>query len=144
MKYILFIIFLLSLQLSFGQKIRGKIEDKDHQPLIGATVLLLGTTDGAVTDVNGWFTLKVPELPATLVISYIGYITDTLEVTTLFGDGPSGNAFAHIESTTDKVTWADSDPVCATAMRASCSITIAAAEVSTGPSGSSKSQGGAP
>ena len=81
MKFIVFTLLLFTCHLSLAQeKIRGKIEDKDHQPLVGATVLLMGTTTGAVADATGWFTLKVPSLPATLIIRYIGYVTDTLQV----------------------------------------------------------------
>jgi len=48
-----------------------------EEPLIGASVLIQGTTQGALTDDQGRFSVEVPDLNSTLVISYIGY--ETLE-----------------------------------------------------------------
>jgi iron complex outermembrane recepter protein len=61
--------------LSFGQtKINGQIKDKDNnEPLVGVSVLLKGTQTGAITDVDGKYELSVKSLPATLVVTYIGY-----------------------------------------------------------------------
>lgn len=53
----------------------GTITDEDDQPLVGATVLIKGTTTGTVTDLDGNFTLEVEQNQATLVISYTGYGT---------------------------------------------------------------------
>ncbi len=51
-------------------------------PLVGANVFWLGTTTGVATDENGAFQLLKPaRLPARLVVSYIGYKSDTLEIT---------------------------------------------------------------
>ncbi len=53
----------------------GKIIDaKTREPLIGAAVLIKGTTNGGTTDVEGQFFLKTGQkLPFTLVVSFIGY-----------------------------------------------------------------------
>ncbi len=53
----------------------GKIIDqRTKEPLIGATVLIKGTTNGGTTDAEGAFFLKIGQkFPFTLVISYIGY-----------------------------------------------------------------------
>lgn len=63
--------------LSFAQTgtIRGTIKDnKNNEDLIGATVQLAGTTTGAVTDVNGFFSIsKVPAGKVTLVLTYVAY-----------------------------------------------------------------------
>lgn len=59
-----------------SKKVTGKVSDS-MGPLIGATVMEKGTTNGAVTDMDGNFTLNVKP-GATLVISYVGY--DTREV----------------------------------------------------------------
>ncbi len=57
-----------------NRPVTGKVTDsKDGSPLIGASVSVKGTTIGAITDINGAFTLSVPESAKTLVISYIGY-----------------------------------------------------------------------
>lgn len=52
--------------------VTGKVTDPAGEPVIGANVVLKGTTHGVITDVNGQFTLSVPE-NGILVISYIGY-----------------------------------------------------------------------
>ena len=63
----------------FAQKItvHGYVDDDLGEPLIGATVMEKGTTNGTATDIDGNFTLNVAP-NATLVISYVGY--DPLEV----------------------------------------------------------------
>ena len=53
-------------------KVKGKVVDENGDPLPGATVLVEGTTIGTVTNIDGNFTLTVPD-NATLLISYIGY-----------------------------------------------------------------------
>lgn len=62
-----------------NQTITGKVVDKNGEPIIGANVLVKGTTNGTVTDVDGNYTLDVPE-NAVLQISYIGYLTQELPV----------------------------------------------------------------
>ncbi|MBK7946414.1 MAG: carboxypeptidase-like regulatory domain-containing protein [Flavobacteriales bacterium] len=56
-------------------KLRGVVSDgTTGETLIGANVLLKGTTTGTITDIDGRFELLVNELPPyTLVVSYIGY-----------------------------------------------------------------------
>jgi TonB-linked SusC/RagA family outer membrane protein len=53
--------------------VKGKIIDENNDPLIGATVLEMGTTNGTVTDLEGLYTLNVQAEDATLVFSYTGY-----------------------------------------------------------------------
>ena len=50
----------------------GKVTDEKGQPLVGASVRIKGSKTGTSTDVNGSFTLEVPD-NTTLVISYLGY-----------------------------------------------------------------------
>jgi len=57
--------------------IQGNVVDEADEPVIGASVLVKGTSTGTVTDVNGHFALKVAS-GKTLVITYIGY--DKMEV----------------------------------------------------------------
>ena len=52
--------------------ITGTIVDPSGMPVIGANVMVKGTTNGTITDMDGKFSLEVPE-GATLLISYIGY-----------------------------------------------------------------------
>lgn len=52
--------------------ITGKIVDTNGEPIIGANIVEKGTTNGTITDINGNFTLEVPE-KSILLVSYIGY-----------------------------------------------------------------------
>lgn len=62
-------------------KISGNvIAEADKYPIIGANILIKGTTVGTTTDVDGNFTLDVPK-SATLVISYIGCETQEIKIT---------------------------------------------------------------
>jgi len=56
----------------FDTNIRGKVKDEKGEPLPGATVTIDGTSRGTVTDIDGNYTLEVPD-GAILVISFIGY-----------------------------------------------------------------------
>ena len=59
-----------------AQMAKGQVvADADGSPLIGASVVEKGTSNGTVTDVDGNFALNVSKVPATLEISYIGYTT---------------------------------------------------------------------
>ncbi len=60
-------------------EIRGIVTDKNEDPLIGATVILKGTTQGTVTEMDGTFQIETPEW-ATLIISSIGYSTREVPV----------------------------------------------------------------
>jgi iron complex outermembrane recepter protein len=70
------------LTMAQGYVLRGTVSDgSTGETLIGATVLLKGTTTGTTTDVNGRFELRVSELPPyVLVISYMGYSSQEVEV----------------------------------------------------------------
>ncbi len=55
-------------------KVAGTITDATtKEPLVGVNVVLEGTTIGVMTDINGKYSLSVPNLNGTLAISYIGY-----------------------------------------------------------------------
>lgn len=60
--------------------IKGTVVDETGEPIIGANVVEKGTTNGVITDFNGEFTLNVP-LNCTVQISYIGYVTKDIKVT---------------------------------------------------------------
>ena len=55
--------------------ITGTVTDANGDPLIGASILIKGTSTGTVSDIDGSFTLEVPDETAVLVISYTGYAT---------------------------------------------------------------------
>lgn len=62
--------------------VKGRVTDETGQPVIGATVKVLGTSNGTGTDVKGLFQLTTGDNAAILVFSSIGYKNDTLKVTT--------------------------------------------------------------
>jgi len=59
--------------------ITGTVIDKNGEPIIGANVLIKGTSIGTITDFNGKYTLEVPE-NAIIQISYIGYLSQDINV----------------------------------------------------------------
>ncbi|MDR2497866.1 MAG: TonB-dependent receptor, partial [Tannerellaceae bacterium] len=65
------------------RRISGVVTDLSGEPVLGANVVEKGTTNGAITDINGSFSLQVSP-GATLVISYVGYVAQEVVV------GPSG------------------------------------------------------
>jgi len=60
-------------------KVQGVVKDETGETVIGASVMQKGTTNGAVTDIDGNFSLTVPS-KATLVVSYIGFTTQEIAV----------------------------------------------------------------
>ena len=60
-------------------KVQGIVKDETGETVIGASVMQKGTTNGAVTDIDGNFSLTVPS-KATLVVSYIGFTTQEIAV----------------------------------------------------------------
>ena len=79
--------FLLALMAStmlsaFAQNeditVSGTVVDNNGEPVIGASVIQKGTSNGAVTDLDGHFSVKVPK-GTTLTISYIGFSTQDVK-----------------------------------------------------------------
>ena len=62
-----------------GKKINGVVTDSSGEPVIGANVVVKGTTEGTITDIDGKFALSVPS-NSTLIVSYIGYLTREIQV----------------------------------------------------------------
>ena len=59
-------------------KVSGTVTDKNGEPLIGATIMEKGTSNGAFTDLDGKYALEVADGNAVLVFSYTGF--ETIEV----------------------------------------------------------------
>ena len=68
-----------AVQQNGNHKVTGRVVDSAGEPLIGATIMVEGTKEGAVTDINGNFTINTTS-KAKLVISYVGYTTQTILV----------------------------------------------------------------
>ena len=78
MKKALFFIVCLCFAINMmaqTKTITGVVVDATGEPVIGASVLEVGTTNGTITDVDGNFTIQVP-VGAKLDVSYIGYTTN--------------------------------------------------------------------
>ena len=60
--------------------ITGTVKDAEGSPLIGASVGIVGTSTGAITDFDGNFSITVESLPVSLSVSYTGYKTQLVEV----------------------------------------------------------------
>ena len=59
--------------------VNGTVKDENGEPIIGANVMVKGTTDGTVTDIDGHFSLNVKKGDL-LEISYIGYLSSEIEI----------------------------------------------------------------
>jgi hypothetical protein len=55
--------------------VKGTVKDNLGEGVPGASVQVKGTSQGTITDLDGKFTLNIPQKNATLVISFIGYVT---------------------------------------------------------------------
>ncbi|MBX2926767.1 MAG: SusC/RagA family TonB-linked outer membrane protein [Saprospiraceae bacterium] len=85
--------------LTAQRTITGTVTDPNKEPLIGATVLVEGTSLGTITDINGEFSLTVPAGSTNLVVSYTGYAARRIALTT-------SSTYA-IDLDTDAVTLSD-------------------------------------
>src|SRR5512133_3422812 len=81
--YLLFLFLLTATTLLTAQTrtITGTVKgSEDSQPVPGCTVQIKGTTAGTLTDINGKYSLSVPQNATTLVFSYIGMKTLEVEI----------------------------------------------------------------
>ncbi|MBR6827443.1 MAG: TonB-dependent receptor plug domain-containing protein, partial [Prevotella sp.] len=75
----IFLFLMLSVQGAWAQTVRGTVNDESGEPIIGASVKVVGSNTGAVTDLNGKFTVSAPS-NGQLEISYVGYQTQKLAI----------------------------------------------------------------
>lgn len=81
-KRFLFLLALLTIKIGLAMaqtEVHGVVVDEAGDPVIGATILIKGTYQGTISDVDGRFTLTAPA-GGTLQISYVGYITEEVPV----------------------------------------------------------------
>jgi len=83
---VLFFLFLIQCNVVSAQKpasdhVAGVVYDQAGATIIGVSVLIEGTTRGTITDVEGKFNLEIGSAKAKLTFSFIGFISQTLEVT---------------------------------------------------------------
>ena len=63
----------------FAQTATGVVKDRTGEPMIGVSVIVKGTTNAAITDIEGKFTINDVQDGASLVVSYIGYLTQEVK-----------------------------------------------------------------
>lgn len=82
--YVLALLLLLAGNFSTlsaqNRTISGKVLDGLQEPLIGVSIRVEGSIIGGTTDADGMFRLRVPQEEATLIVSYVGYLTDRVKV----------------------------------------------------------------
>lgn len=72
--FILILMFVIG--FAFGQPknmLSGIVFDNTGEPLIGANVFIAGTTNGAITNIDGEFSINLPKSPFELKVSFLGY-----------------------------------------------------------------------
>ncbi len=60
--------------------VTGTVTDQDNNPLVGVYVVVQGTKTGVITDANGKYSIQVPDANASLVFSYVGFLSETVAV----------------------------------------------------------------
>ena len=99
---ILFLILFLTLtaMTALAGTVKGTITDKQtKEPLTGATVQVAGSTQGAVADIDGRYTLLLPDGVYNLVVRYVGYVDITARQVKV-----SGETVLNFEMETDAQT----------------------------------------
>ena len=82
MKRILMLLagFLLSVNVWAQLTVKGLVTDEQGEPVIGANILVKGSTNGTITDINGNYSISDVASNATLVFSYVGYTSQEIAV----------------------------------------------------------------
>lgn len=80
---VFFLLLLFAYGASYGQQqtVKGKVTSKeDGDPLPGVSILIVGTTIGAISDLDGTFTIQVPSGNENLEFSYIGFVKQNVSI----------------------------------------------------------------
>ena len=71
----------MTMMMAQNRTVTGVVlSGEDGEPIIGASVVVTGTTTGTVTDINGNFSLKAPESAKTLTVSFVGMESKTVNI----------------------------------------------------------------
>ncbi|NDV59057.1 TonB-dependent receptor [Bacteroides sp. 519] len=62
------------------KSISGTVTDNNNEPLIGVSVVVKGTSNGTITNIDGGYTIQVPDAKTVLVFSYVGYNNQEITV----------------------------------------------------------------
>ncbi|WP_235296490.1 SusC/RagA family TonB-linked outer membrane protein [Portibacter marinus] len=81
-RVLLFLLMFISAAISMDaqRNISGTITDTDGLPLIGANVVVKGTSVGTITDIDGSFAFEAPDDASTLVATYTGFETQEIDI----------------------------------------------------------------
>src|SRR5690554_7652378 len=83
-KYLLISLLLavniLSLSAQSQRQITGRVMDEKGELLIGVNVMEVGTLNGAVTDINGTYSLTITSANPILKFTYVGFLEETVRV----------------------------------------------------------------
>lgn len=82
-KNLLLVVLILNATTFIGQEISGTIVDQTNEGLLGASVVIKGTSNGTTTDFDGKFTLTVPSESGVIIISFIGFKTKEFSFTSV-------------------------------------------------------------
>ena len=77
---LLFVVLCTATAMFAQTTVTGVVTDDSGETVIGANVIEDGTANGAVTDIDGKFTIDVSSPNATLIISFIGYVTQEVQL----------------------------------------------------------------
>lgn len=81
-------------QQAEGRKITGQVIDENKEPMIGVSILVVGTTNGTVTDFDGNYTLILPRGAKEIQYSFVGYKSKVTPI-------PAGNNVLNIQLQSD-------------------------------------------
>ena len=79
---LIFILMLFSVSVIQAQNrtLKGTVTDAQGEPIIGANVVIVGGTKGVITDLDGKYSIQIPESGAVLKFSYIGFKAKSFNV----------------------------------------------------------------
>ena len=63
-----------------GRTVKGVVTDQNGEPLIGCNVVVVGSQEGVITDLDGKFSLKVSDGAKQLKVTYIGYVDQVVTI----------------------------------------------------------------
>ena len=90
-------------QQTQGHTVKGLVTDVEGEPIIGANIKVEGTSAGTITDLEGRFTIDVPD-NAVLQVSYIGYISQNVKY-----NHPSDRRHTDIRRSRGSRIWNDEE-----------------------------------
>ena len=89
-----FILFLLTASVFAQKSVTGKVTDSGKRPVAGATIAVKGTTVATTSSTTGDFTIVLPKGRTSLIVSYVGFEDQTIDV------GNSNNVSVSLKETT--------------------------------------------